>query len=229
MDTLTKFVDKVEQEMDAIDKTSSAKDVVTKQLPYKKYSKKINVAIDVRNGIVRKLSYSSYDESYATTSKEFYYFDNKGVLISHVSNPTGTLTHEIFSTPYVMVYSKVGNKLTDNSLFVDDDAYVILAQTKYIVDYYLSNFYGIKYSTFNVDRNTSVIIKTVVATNLHAAPDVKSPILKKLPKGYGLQYLDRSEKQDSLLGKEKWIWLKVSDGKKIVGWVWGHPSIVEMY
>jgi hypothetical protein len=54
-------------------------------------------------------------------------------------------------------------------------------------------------------------------------------VLKKLPKGYGLQYLERSEKQDSLPGKQKWVWLKVRDEKKVTGWIWGHPSIIKGY
>lgn len=229
MDTLTKVVDRTEQAMEEIDKTSLAKNIVTKQLPYESSSKKTPVTIEVRDGIVRKLSFSSYDESFTTTGKEMYYFDSKGMLISHVNKPTGTLTHVIFSAPYVMIYSKVGNKLTDNSLFMDDDAYLLLAKAKYTVDYYLSNFSGIKYCTFSVDRNTSFIIKTVAATDLHASPNVKSSVLKKLPKGYGLQYLERSEKQDSLAAKEKWIWLKVRDNKNMTGWVWGHPSVVKAY
>ncbi|MDD2793853.1 MAG: SH3 domain-containing protein [Sediminibacterium sp.] len=229
MDMLTKVVDWTEQVMEDIDKTSSAKYIITRQVPYEGSSKKIPITVDVREGVIRKLSFSSYDESFTTAGKEMYYFDNKGTLISHVNKPTGTLTHVILSAPYVMIYSKSGNKLTNNSLFTDDMAYLVLAQEKYIVDYYLSNFTGIKYSTFNIDLNESFIVKTVIPTNLYSSPNFKSPVVKRLPKGYGLHYLDRSEKQDSLPGKEKWIWLKVRDNKKAVGWVWGHPSVIKTY
>jgi hypothetical protein len=231
-DSLTKFVLNAEDEMDRIDKSSSDKNILSKQIPYSGLpTKKINVAVDVRNdGIVRKLIYNSYDESYKTSSKEIYYFDNSGKLLSHVSSVTGTLIHELFSVPYVLIYSKSGKKIVSNALVKDYEADYILADTKFIVDYYLSCFKGIKYSTFDVSKNTSIVLKTQVVTELRKAPNLQATVIKKLPRGSELQYVDRSPQQDSLLpGKEKWIWLKVKVDNKQEGWVWGHPSIVKEY
>ncbi|MFC4231509.1 SH3 domain-containing protein [Parasediminibacterium paludis] len=129
-----------------------------------------------------------------------------------------------------MIYSKTGSKIKHSIVVKDVEANYILATDKFIVDYYLSNFENIKYTTFDVSRNTSTILTTLTATDFRKNPSSQAILIKKLPKGSELQYLDRSPQQDSLLvGKERWIWLKVRDNKKQEGWIWGHPSIVKEY
>ncbi|HWY35758.1 MAG TPA: hypothetical protein VNX68_14025, partial [Nitrosopumilaceae archaeon] len=177
----------------------------------------------------RKLLFRSYDESLTTGGQEMYYFDDTGKVMGHINLMIGATIHDIYSGQIVMIYTKSGKNINSSQLSNDEMSNYILADAKYVIDYYLSNFEGLKYSTFDVSNNTSYILKTLVNTTLRSAPDFKASAIKEIVRGVGLFYLDRSLKKDSVSGKGKWIWIKVKDKGKNVGWIWGHPSIVKPY
>jgi hypothetical protein len=102
-------------------------------------------------------------------------------------------------------------------------------QTKFILDYYLSNFDSIKYYTFKVVDSESSILKTKSLINLYQYPNTKSPIISKLVRGTTLGYIDRSDQRDSILGQSRWIWYKVRNKKGLIGWIWGNPKFIEEY
>ena len=231
-DSLSQFVAFVENEMDRIDKYCLLKkNILSKELPYtQKASKRTNVTVCVQGDIIRKLIYISYDDSYSTSGKEAYYFDTLGKLIGHTSLMAGMRLHEIYSGSKIFVYSENRGVVSNSTITEENTVNYLLATVKYIIDYYLSCFEGIKYSTFDVSKNdNSTVLKTLTSTGLYKSPDKAAVVIKMLSKGAELQYLDRSLHRDSMNGREKWIWLKVKDVKKQEGWIWGHPTIVREY
>lgn len=227
-DSVSKFAKCIEIEMEKIDKNCSKKNMLGLQIPYLgRPSKKIRVEVNVNDSILRRLVFESFDESFTSQAKEIYYFDSVGKLISHANNVTGEMMHEIFYNPNVVIYSFNKKSISNVTLLKDFEADYVLANTKFILDYYLSNFSAVKYSTYDISKTEAVILKTTSKTSLRKNPNVKSEVIKDLPKGSELQYIDRSVQRDSLIfGKEKWIWLKIRDKSKQTGWIWGHPSIV---
>jgi hypothetical protein len=231
-DSLSKYVAFVENEMDRIDKYCLLKkNILSKELPYtQRASKKTNVTLCIQGDIIRKLIYTSYDDSYLTSGKEAYYFDTIGKLISHASLMTGIRIHEIYSGSKIFVCSENRGIVSNSTITEESIINYLLTTVKYIIDYYLSSFEGIKYSTFNVSKNdNSAVLKTLTSTGLYKSPDKTAVVIKMLSKGTELHYLDRSIHRDSMNGKEKWIWLKVKDENKQEGWIWGHPTIVREY
>jgi hypothetical protein len=223
------YAKQVEQQMKSIDKDTSLQKIAM-QLPYIEFAgKKIPVTVYEKNNIVRKLIIVSYDESRTTSVRERYYFDDAGRIIGHINPMDGSALQEIFSAGSVKIHTGSGDLATDTTFHNDEMAFYKLAVVKYIVDYYLSNFKGLKYSTFDVSANTGYIVKLLANADLKSSPNLNAPVVKKLVKGTGLLYIDRSENQDSVAQTGKWIWIKVRDRSKSEGWIWGYPSVVHPY
>jgi hypothetical protein len=228
-DSYSSFVKQIEQDMKLIDKDTSLHRIAM-QIPYIEFSgKKIPVTVYEKNNIVRKLIIVSYDDSRTTSVHERYYFDETGRIIGHINPMGGSNIQEIFSAGFVKIHTGSGDLATDTAFHNNEMAFYQLAEAKYITDYYLSNFNGLKYSTFDVSANTGYIVKLLADAELRSSPNFKASVTKKLIKGAGLLYVDRSENQDSVVQKGKWIWIKVRDRTKSEGWIWGHPSLVHPY
>lgn len=207
-ETLEKYASDVKKEMETINKALFKH--ISKSIPYSGFpSRKTNVTVYLSDTTVRKLVYDSYDDSFTSSGPEIYYFNNTGKLISHESKVTGSPMQDIFLDRKVLVYSKIGKSESYTEYSENMDADYILAGTKFIVDYYLSNFLPVKYETFDVSRNNSIILKTITATPLHSSPNANSSIINNLAKGTELIYLERSSNPESLNGKDSWIWYKV--------------------
>lgn len=230
-DSLAGFVASIENEMDLIDKNISDFKVAKKRTPYcQNYLKKANSTVYTKDSIVRKLIFETYDETFSSCGKEIFYFDKQGKIISHVIQIGNILIHEIYNQREIYVYNKSKDKVSSNVIDDIETVKYIYVSTKYIVDYHLSNFLSVKYSTFNTASTSSIVLITRVKTNLYKSPQMQSTIIKTLPSSTELEYIERGSTQDSIaIGKEKWIWLKVKTKDKKEGWVWGHPSIIKQY
>jgi len=133
---------------------------------------------------------------------------------------------ENFFDDCVIINSKNGNNVTNTEHKNTDLAWYMLADAKFIVDYYLSGF-AFKYKTFDVNKNTTPVLKAITQLSMRSAPNPTAPVVKSLVKGTELMYLEKSSNLDALNGKEKWVWYKVKTEQNQIGWIWGHPSVVK--
>lgn len=88
----------------------------------------------------KQVSFPSYDESFTSKGKETCYFDGAGKLMSHKNAMTNMLVHEIFFNKRVLVYTKIGKDVNSADYNTDQVADFIIAEGKFKIDYYLSNF-----------------------------------------------------------------------------------------
>ncbi len=133
---------------------------------------------------------------------------------------------ENFFDDRVIINSKNGNNVSNAEHKNTNIAWYMLADAKFIVDYYLSGF-AFKYKTFDVSKNTTPVLKAITQLSMRSAPNPTAPVVKSLVKGTELMYLEKSSNMDALNGKEKWVWYKVKTKQNQIGWIWGHPSVVK--
>ena len=228
-DTLLRVLEKGKAEMKSIDGDPSLQKL-SLQLPYMSFAtKKITVSVYVKNNIPRKLLFNSYDESMILGGREMYYFDSLGKVIGYIHLMSGATIRDVYIGHAVIVDTKDKKNADPPQLIQYAMADYFFANAKYEIDYYLSNFKDLKYSTFDVTDNSGYTVKVEKATELRSSPNFNASVIRKLLKNAPLLYIDRSLQQDSVAGKGKWIWIKVRDKNKNEGWIWGHPSIIQPY
>lgn len=184
----------------------------------------------MNNRTLSKLSYDSYNDSYTLADgREIFYFDTLGNIICHVTSTPDLFIHTIFYKNYVFSYNKIKGQISSIANQKDFVCTYIHAQTKFVLDYYLSNFDSIQYSTFNIYTNNSTILRITKTLNLYKQPDISFLKITSFKVGDKLIYIDRSKSQEAILDKEPWIWYKVKTKKGLIGWVWGSPKFIKEY
>ena len=226
-----RYVTQVENRIKQIDNKSITLKKETKNIRYSENSNKFTKAtIFLNNGTLSKLLYYSYNDNYTLADgREIFYFDTIGNIICHVTSTPDLFIHTIFYNNYVFSYNKIKGQISSIANQKDFVSTYIHAQTKFVLDYYLSNFDSIQYNTFNIYNNNSTILRIKKTLDLYKLPDINSLKIISLNVGDELIYIDRSNKQEAILDKEPWIWYKIKTIKGLIGWLWGSPKFIKEY
>lgn len=216
------IVDKTKE----FEKVTAGKNVQSHSIPYDAaFRKKTMVTVTAMSNTVRKFTYVSYDESLTTSQRLTYYFDPAGKLVCHINRSGDAPFYEVYIGPYVVIFHKENDPA--NHIISAGIAPLVFAQVKYVVDYYLGASGATGYSTFDISQNHEFLLEVLKDLPLRQSPSPASPVVKTLPKGSNVYYLDRSTNTDSVSNVGRWVWYKVKVKSGPTGWVWGYPSGVK--
>ena len=212
----------------AIDKLAlNSKKKVLRVPSWLNKGKIIFMTLYYKDSTALKLEYPTFEVSGDFLGNDYIYFDESGKMYAGVMNDNNNKFISVFIGNHASAnYTREsGGNLSERKQDSKFQKYHEQDYT-YMVDFYMQFFPSFKYFRDAPAPDAPPVLRTKRGNVALLDAPGGNPILT-LKENVYVNYLDRSEKQLEYNG-QKWLFLKVTTtNKKITGWIWGNPAIID--
>lgn len=200
---------------------------------YPKYDPTEIIYFYDKNKYLRKIKYSLFEDGGKAYGYGIKYFDSIGYFI-------GTKGYNSKSNSFSCFYNK---KYLIN---VNDETYkkkhfrkisfpkdsisnnTSISEVALSIDIYTQCLRSdIKFSKIIIPKHSDLILEVFENIKVYSKPNFNSKIISNLNEGEKLYYLG-SDNTKSIFNKLSWFWYLIRDEKGNTGWVFGHPTFVDI-
>lgn len=186
-----------------------------------------------KNKYLRKIKYSLFEDGGKAYGYGIKYFDSTGHFIGTMGyNSKSNSFSCFFNRKYLInVNDETYKKKHFRKISFPKDS--VINSTKINKVALLIEIYtqciksDIKYTKISIQKFSNPILEVFENIKVFSKPDLNSKVICNLNEGEKLYFLG-SDKKKLIYNKLSWFWYLIKDEKGNTGWIFGHPSLVDI-